>query len=317
MSGEERGKGEERKPEERGPEARSRQGEGGRHEPADGRSRLRLRPRPLRAQPLALRAAARGQQGGAAARPAAGKQQSAAQGGAPGKPPGAAGGRHPDGAGHHAGGAGGGPNQHDDIRQSLWVRRPDLFFGQPNQGGARAAFAEPPVPARQEVLEEAGTAEGQEGRRAPSGGERDARRDGRDPAGVVESHAGTELVQEVGGAPVPLTPEADTGSAAGAGWDTDSLPAAGSQAVAGARRAPAGASATRTIARRPLQAGEGDPGDGGARMEAATEPGPRRSPRLRLTTPLVPHDPRGGRAVRRPAGPAAQEGDRGGRKGSS
>ncbi|HEY8552886.1 MAG TPA: hypothetical protein VIL40_05480 [Thermaerobacter sp.] len=85
--------------------------------------------------------------------------------------------------------AGPGPNQGDDIRRSLWVRRPDLFYGQPNRGHHRAAFAEPLVPDRERVV---GTvagvrpeAEASEGGRvaAPRGGEPAARR--REGAGRV------------------------------------------------------------------------------------------------------------------------------------
>jgi len=95
-------------------------------------------------------------------------------------------GRRRHGGSRREGGDGGGPNPRDDIRQSLWVRRPDLLFGQPDQGSARTAFGEPLAPARHE----SGAATG------PGAGGRQG------------GAAGT-LVQEVGGAPVVLEPAGD------------------------------------------------------------------------------------------------------------
>lgn len=128
-------------------------------EPAEGAGTTR--PRPLVARPISLRAA---QGGGRPTGPlplpalrAAGEGQPrtpAARRDAPGHRgtagPGAAAG---DGgiAGEAGAVAGPGPNQRDDIRRSLWVRRPDLFYGQPNRGHHRAAFAEPLVPSRERL----------------------------------------------------------------------------------------------------------------------------------------------------------------------
>lgn len=160
MGGEERGKGEDRG------------------------QRVGQRPRPLQAQPLTVRLAVGRRQGQGAAGSAPGKRRGPDRGPAPAGVQEAAGeGRRRDGASRRGGGDGGGPNRHHDIRQSLWVRRPDLFFGQPNQGSARTAFGEPPAPAREEV----GAASGP-GTEGPEGG------------------AAGALVQEVGGSPVVLEP---------------------------------------------------------------------------------------------------------------
>ncbi|HEY8488248.1 MAG TPA: hypothetical protein VIL38_04165, partial [Thermaerobacter sp.] len=146
--------------------------EAGGRQPGGGRAARRLIPQPLQARPVSLRAArAGGRPTGPIPLPA---YQVAGEGADRTPGPGRAGANRTRSLGTSGPGAGGGtgggvagetgavtgpgPNQKDDIRQSLWVRRPDLFYGKPNRGSHRAAFAEPLAPDRQ-ALEEAGRLE--------------------------------------------------------------------------------------------------------------------------------------------------------------
>ncbi|QIA26607.1 hypothetical protein DYI95_002825 [Thermaerobacter sp. PB12/4term] len=146
-------------------EAAGRAGAGDRQESPERGGRRRMVPQPLRARPIGLRAArAGGRPTGPIPLPAY-QLEGAGAGGIPG--PGRAGANRTGSMGASGPGAGGGtgggvagetgtvtgpgPNQKDDIRQSLWVRRPDLFYGKPNRGSHRAAYAEPLAPEREQL----------------------------------------------------------------------------------------------------------------------------------------------------------------------
>lgn len=138
--------------------------EGGRI-PGPVEGRRRAVPRPLRTRPISLRAARAGgrppgpiplpayrvEGGGADRTPGPGRAGANRTGATATAGPGAAGGAGGGVAGETGTVTRQGSNQDDDIRRSLWVRRPDLFYGKPNRGSHRAAFVEPLAPERDQL----------------------------------------------------------------------------------------------------------------------------------------------------------------------
>ncbi|EKP94218.1 hypothetical protein [Thermaerobacter subterraneus] len=148
-----------------GGEAAGRGGGGDQPRTPESGGRRRMVPQPLRARPIGLRAARAGgrptgpiplpayqlEGAGADGTPGPGRAGANRTGSMGTSGPGAGGGTGGGVAGETGTVTGPGPNQKDDIRQSLWVRRPDLFYGKPNRGSHRAAFAEPLAPEREQL----------------------------------------------------------------------------------------------------------------------------------------------------------------------
>lgn len=268
---------------------------------AGGSAPRRLKPRPLAARPVRLRAArAGGRPTGPILLPAfraAGVQETvpgaghrgaadrAGDGGPAG--PGAGGGTGAGVAGETGAVNGPGPNQKDDIRQSLWVRRPDLFYGKPNRGHHRAAFAGPLAPARDEVTGRAGgtaagpgavrPAAGDRGPAAGAQGDGEAGRgdgDGEARASAAPGDDRLAALRREGNRRVPaareLLPAGDQGVPAAVDYAPD-RPAAGRvdrQVAAQLARRPSPSSQGRPMA----AGGRADGAAGAVRWEAAAEP---------------------------------------------